>query len=409
MRTTSIAARVLLVCSYCGACGSGFLLGKLLGPRYGAGGRQQGQSWRMDAEGSGAAPRAHSSEEGQQAETAVPVVCTGTVDYSAANEYIRAHYNQPRYFFDGDLSDGGSRREHEFYDGRALQSTYSDTRAMLDDNGLAIVDSSLSTQPDWSDVDDIRRNHLPELERLLPRLFPSAKLLGCSFWNPMVRGESYGISPREEGRTPTANVAALAHIDTDVGAYESIEEFLAVVEKNSVQSSTISDGATTPCEFDEVADRIIRGGKRFAIVNFWRNTGAAPVRSAPLAILSPRYDEPHLAFPDATPNMAESRWYLFPNATREEAIVFYQYDRRRGQPSDLWHCAVSAQHRDGDEQQQPPARTSFDVRALLVLDEVIPKELDRFGANRTRPALTLEESGCFCDEQAAIREGKESG
>jgi len=53
--------------------------------------------------------------------------------------------------------------------------------------------------------------------------------------------------------------------------------------------------------------------------------------------------------------------------------------------------------------QELPPRRSFDIRALIVLDESVPEELDRFSPDRTRPILTFEESGCFCDEQAADR------
>ena len=158
------------------------------------------------------------------------------------------------------------------------------------------------------------------------------------------------------------------------------------------------------CQTDvkDVADAIIHGRQRFAVVNFWRNIGDAPVTSAPLAILSTRYDKQQLAFPNARPDMERSKWYVFPNATRDEVIVFYQYDRNLTQPSDLWHCAISTQSSEKNEQYSE--RRSFDIRAFVVLDESVPEELDRFSSNRTRPVLTLDESGCFCDEQAAIRD-----
>jgi hypothetical protein len=108
--------------------------------------------------------------------------------------------------------------------------------------------------------------------------------------------------------------------------------------------------------------------------------------------------------------MEESGWYVFPNVTRDEVIAFYQYDRNSMQPSDIWHCAIlSTQHTGGGGKASLTTTTttrprrSFDVRALVVLDESVPRELDRFGPDRTRPILTFEESGCFCDEQAEDR------
>jgi hypothetical protein len=49
-------------------------------------------------------------------------------------------------------------------------------------------------------------------------------------------------------------------------------------------------------------------------------------------------------------------------------------------------------------------RESFDVRMLIVLDEEIEPDVDRYRPSRTRPILSLDESGCFCDEQAEKRQ-----
>jgi hypothetical protein len=323
-----------------------------------------------------------------------PVAYTSTVDYSASNEYVRAHYNQSQYFHYATSS-----VEHQFHDGRILQSNYHDEREMLNDNGLAIIDSPITKEPKWSDLKDIQSSYLPQLEEILHKIFPSSKLLNYWFWNPMIRGESHVISRESSDnmKTPTANIASLVHIDQDVGAYESIQDFLDIVGKNSASETN------SKADRKDVADAIIDGKKRFAVVNFWRNIGDAPVSSAPLAILSTRYDKQNqAAFPNARPDMRQSTWYVFPNATRDDVIVFYQYDRNMMQPSDLWHCAISTQ--SGEKNEQYPQRRSFDIRAFVVLDESVPEELDRFSSNRTRPVLTLEESGCFCDEQAAIRD-----
>ena len=91
----------------------------------------------------------------------------------------------------------------------------------------------------------------------------------------------------------------------------------------------------------------------------------------------------------------------------EEVIVFYQYDRNMLQSSDLWHCAISPAAREQTGQTNHAAqlepRRSFDIRALVVLDETVSRDPDRFSSDRTRPILTFEESGCFCDEQAVKR------
>ena len=384
--------------------------------------RRSSSSMVFSSSASSSSSRAARKDEA----AAVPAACTATVDYSAVNEYVRAHYGRPAAYFDFD----DDRTEHRFHDGRALQSLYSgDEGEMLRDNGLAVIQSPLPSDPiDWSRVEDVGRCYLPVLERIIRGvLFPSNELAGCFFWNPMVRGEDYEISRDDDDdggvdgggrRTPTANIASMVHIDTDVGAFD-VKEFLNIVKKNMVRHSTTTSEAVDAINFEEVAHAIVEGKRRFAVLNFWRNIRDEPATSAPLAILSTRYDRRSkpitqragrpVAFPDARPDMDESRWYVFPNATKDEIVVFYQYDRNALQPSDLFHCAISPAHRERSAGGADPSarrpRRSFDVRALIVFDEGVPEEVDRYSPDRTRPALTFEESGCFCDEQAEMRRG----
>jgi hypothetical protein len=297
------------------------------------------------------------------------------------NEYISAHYRRSGYF-------QGNHIEQQFYDGRVLQSHYDDEREMLNDNGMAIIPSPLTDEIEWTKVETIRSGYIPHLELLLHNIFPDGMMYYC-LWNPMMRGESYSISRPTEDETPTANIASMVHIDTDVGAFD-LKDFLDIVENNSVYKST-SLGPSN--EFRRLAENAIRSKKRFVILNFWRNVGCEPVSSAPLALLSTHYEK-NLAFPDIPPP-SNSQWYIFPNATRDEVIVFYQYDRNVMQTSDLFHCAICT--KDDNLRERG---TSFDIRALIVLNEDVPEELDRYRDGRTRPVLSFEESGCFCDQQA---------
>lgn len=73
------------------------------------------------------------------------------------------------------------------------------------------------------------------------------------------------------------------------------------------------------------------------------------------------------------------------------------------QTSDLWHCALPTSETIENKNQKTnyfQPRKSFDVRAFVVFDELVPNELDRFHPERIRPNLSFEESSCFCDEQA---------
>merc|ERR1712071_73598 len=157
-------------------------------------------------------------------------------------------------------------------------------------------------------------------------------------------------------------------------------------------------------------------------------------------------------FPLAKPNMNQSWWYTFPYMMDEECLIFKQYDRyisltssneRMEQKhkyvlkstSDLWHCAIHPEnipkndwneycHDNSEDNDKPSSlssssssspssssssspRSSFDIRLLVVFDEILSPECDRFLLSRKknmRPLLTHAESECFCDEQEQKRE-----
>ncbi len=451
---------------------------------------------------------------------------TATLDYSAANEYIQAHYRHintsipPCHQRERKENDGqgqGEKDEYEMYFQRYNGNNGTSTRSsddgdghqfvtepiynarelltkskfksdhdleeqrrhMLQQYGMTLIQlksesesepssSSKSKVMDWRNVTQIQNVYLSELEEhILPTLFPSKILMSC-FWNPMLRGENHTMSERytvkndqQSGLVSTSSIASMVHIDTDVGAYESLHDFLSLIENNRIDQGTCASRDENENENDQDCGdtfdmegyaKAIMDGKRFLIMNFWRSTNHdVPVTSSPLAILSTRYGDadadieveqdaiatggsnassthttngsscrPLLAFPNVRPNMEQSRWYVFPNMTNDEVLTFYQYDRLVTQPSDLWHCAVSLDNNNDTSMvdtsawvQLPsstsplsPPRESFDIRALVVLDEDVPLEMDRFHAGRLRPLLSLEESGCFCDEQALKRSGE---
>jgi hypothetical protein len=242
----------------------------------------------------------------------------------------------------------------------------------------------------WNDLDQIRNVYLPELRAILQEAYNDSKILHIIFWNPMLRGESLEQTrPDHSTITPSAGFAASPHIDMDIGAYASPGDLVNLFEKNKVD--------TGPFPRQEVIESIDKGHHRFAVVNAWRNIAKSPVARSPLALFFARYDHKK-AFPEAAPNMVTSRWYTFPNMTNEEVLLFCQYDRDVTRPSDLWHCALT---NTGDPTAE--SRTSFDVRCFIIFDESLPADCDRYGENRLASLLTLDQSGCFCDDQAARR------
>jgi hypothetical protein len=338
------------------------------------------------------------------------------IDYSAANKYIRSHYKTQQ------LSDPYFSRVDK--DGKAMESIYDARKGFWDDDdddeAGHLVEPSLkrcgfilqhapTKVTDFKDLEQIQAWYLPQLRsKVIPEAFPNEKISDIVFWNPMFRGDDQVMSEgnihesEQEGALPTASIASMVHIDTDFGAFDGTDEIVRLVANNRFDDTEQARSFSS-----EALQDVLASGRRFCIVNLWRNINLhQPVLRAPLAVLSTQYmyacDDSlkRYCFPDAKPNPSTSRWYTFPSMTTDECLLFLQYDRDIQRPSDLWHCALASIKEPG---AQP--RRSFDVRALVVFQDVVPPHRDRFAQDRTRPHLTRQESECFCEDQAQT-EGK---
>jgi hypothetical protein len=331
------------------------------------------------------------------------------IDYSAANEYIRSHYR--------------TQLSHPYFsrvdkDGKVIEFIYDARKGFWDEDEPGhLVEPSLmrcgfmlqhapTTVTNFKDLEQIQHWYLPQLRnKVIPEAFPNEKISDIVFWHPMYRGDDQIMSKgniresEQERVLPTASIAPLAHIDTDVGAFDGTDEIVRLVANNR-----IDDAEQARSFSSEALEDVLASGRRFCIVNLWRNVNLhQPVLRAPLAVLSTRYKCDSLkrcCFPYTKPDPSTSRWYTFPNMTTSECLLFLQYDRDIQRPSDLWHCALASVKESG---AQP--RRSFDVRALVVFQDDVSPDRDRFTQDRTRPHLTRQESECFCEDQAKT-EGK---
>lgn len=315
-----------------------------------------------------------------------------SIDYHAANEYVEAHYGnstakQNRLYF------ARSRAEEPIYNARTGVWNYDDKRqqhATMEYCGFQLMRTK-SLNIDYRDLEKVRQQYLPEMRLLLDNAYGTQNIRHVIFWNPVWReGDLEQVRHGDQMQTPTSHFVSTVHIDQDIGAYESAQDLVDLFAKNHMHGN---DYNIETRHFREA----IQKGHRFAICNFWKNTGSGPVQSAPLALFSVRYTEPLMAFPEMAPDPDRSRWYTYPQMTADEVLLFCQYDRDVTRPSDMWHCALTE---IGDASVP---RCSFDVRCLIVFDDIVPLEHDRFSATRKRPNLTQKESERFCTEQSKRR------
>lgn len=302
------------------------------------------------------------------------------IDYSAANDYIDAHYRHSDYFATSAAEEPVyNARDGVLLDNPDKQEVLREPR--LEQCGFQLCHHPVSGISDWTDLKQIQAHYLPSLRKILETSFGETKLEKVIFWHPMWRGSDLSRSQR------TAPPAGLVHIDTDVGAYE-LTDLMKLIGKNVI-------GGDDDCDIS-VMEGQIEDGKRFAIVNAWRNIDSSePVQQSPLAICLPKYESATVAFPYAQPE--SHKWYTFPAMTSEEVLLFKQYDRRVDRASDLWHCALTG--------VGGAPRHSLDLRAFCILSEQVrvDENKDRYSGQRQRARLSLEESGCFCDTQASKR------
>ena len=359
-----------------------------------------------------------------------------TIDYSGANEYVAAHYpyliaNPSETYFANDCKTGVGVLEEDIYDARNGVYSYCDitqkwivSDASLSSCGFALVNdnqchdrNSLAAPcanfTNWQDDSNQIKAYVTGLRQsIIPMVFEEPDLLECIFWNPVFRGEDLSMTTRSKDHTTsastitTSSVAAMVHIDNDIGAYADEESVIDLILKNRVGGMYNDVDDDAGMKRDELVN-LLRAGHRFVVLNKWRNVDDEPVQSAPLGMLATRYKAELMAFPDGALNEREGFWYCFPNMHQDEYLVFKQYDRDLMFPSDLWHCALSLLGNSGGRQEYlsvpPPSRRSFDVRAFLILNEKVHKNRDRFSATRRQPLLSHHESECFCEEQRRKR------
>ena len=312
---------------------------------------------------------------------------TAEINYSAANRFCRENYGREQYF------PCETTAEEPIFNGRL--GVLDDDSGRLREASLASCGFALCASPDlvsdWSSLPELKQKYLPELAKLITAEFEGhgqSKVAATIFWNPMLRGEGWGADGHDEPRaSPRGPIAAMCHIDTDMNTFRGqIDDLVRMIERNRVEA--LLEGQPPPGSplvgrGRELADSL-QSGRRFAIVNAWRNVDRdSPVLRAPLAVMATRYP-PGTAgvVPTVSPCMERSRWYVFPRMTSDEVLLFTQFDRSAEHPGDTWHSALPsvAEQRAAEEpaEEPLPPRRSFEVRCLVVFEEMVEHGCDRF-------------------------------
>ena len=196
--------------------------------------------------------------------------------------------------------------------------------------GFTLLQQEKPSDTDWTDLNSIRETYLPRVRDALFSVYggdddDSSIISDIIFWCPTLRIENATQTPRDNNAaatTPNAGYVATAHIDTDVNAYQTVQDFVNIIIANQFPGTTTSLKAKE----EELVDALSNTGRhrrrRFAIVNAWRNIGHEPIERAPLALLPSRYVKSNTAFPAAEYDSRNSHWYTYPHMTPNELLLF---------------------------------------------------------------------------------------
>jgi hypothetical protein len=219
---------------------------------------------------------------------------------------------------------------------------------------------------------DIRARYYGEMEALV-KLHTGAEK--CILFDHTVRkvddpGSAKGFGTAQIGGF-VSNAVNKVHGDyTTVGAPRRVLGLSTVTDDASFDQPPLSK---------EEAQEIVDGGRRFMIVNVWRNTSRlAPVKRMPLGVMdcSSVNDEQDLFTVDLVfkervgenlglDDRPAHRWCYFPEMEFTEALLFKTFDSLKA-PEITGRMCIHSAFNDPTTKPDDPTRESIEVRVLAI-------------------------------------------
>jgi hypothetical protein len=247
-----------------------------------------------------------------------------------------------------DPPDGGPRfngrlagHAVEVHDGRPLRGQLG-----LDGAGFTLADQA-SAVHDWADEAEVRATAYAEAEDLLCALTGARQ----------ARVFDHTLRRRQPHKPP---------LDGAGGSFAAVREPVGRVHADYTPWSA---PARLQAVLGDAAAACL--ARRYAIVGLWRPLNDEPLRDAPLAMADARSVSPgdmvtnELVYPDRRGETyigrhnAAQRWFWFPEQTRDEVIVFKNFDSGTGQV--VPHTAFD----DPGAPIDAPPRRSIELRAFV--------------------------------------------
>jgi len=305
----------------------------------------------------------------------------------------------PSFFRNGEVltrrnadgSDFGSRgvnlEAHDLLvsDARTLHGR---ERRTLAANGFELVEAPLEGGAvDFLDHDEVVRNYYP---RCAAMVAATVRAEAFAFDHNVRSASGKRSAKRIIGGQQVQGPAHVVHGDyTLTSAPQRLRDLTRPPEGNDTLRTLL--GTERALIGIERAERALEGG-RFAIINVWRSIADEPVATRPIAFCDGQTVEPNdlVVFEIHYPNRIgenyfarhspRHRWYYYPAATRDEALLIKQWDsagplaRSNGAEADASSatapCTFSFHSAFEDPATSPdaPDRWSIEVRCMVLYD-----------------------------------------
>jgi hypothetical protein len=271
-----------------------------------------------------------------------------------------------------------------------VSTTVIDARALPDAptigaQGFELLERRLE-QPDldFFDHEAVARRYYPEVEAIMTDALGAASARAFDHNVRWAGGKA--ARKRLEGGQDVQAPIHLTHGDyTLTSAPARLRQLCRPPSGNDTLKGILGEGESA-LDADDV-EAAIRGDRRFAIINLWRNIAAEPVATHPLAFCDAQTVEPsdlvvfEIHYQDRvgenyfTKHAPRHRWHYYPAMTRDEPVLLKQWDsaggiaRSKGEAGDVGTTSTFTLHSAFDDPTSPPDapdRTSIEVRCVVM-------------------------------------------
>ena len=270
------------------------------------------------------------------------------------------------------------------------RSLEDERRRRLDVHGFELLHRPLARPDlDFYDNDQVVRDYYPECEAILRRITGAARVRAFDHNIRSTAGNEGGR--RIRGGQQVQGPAHIVHGDyTLTSGPQRLRDLAKPPGANDTLRSVLAEGEAL---LDRaMVDRLLADGRRFAIINLWRNIDTEPVESQPLALCDGQTVEPdelvvfEIHYRDRigenyfAKHAPRHGWWWYPAVTRDEALLIKQWDSAGGlartggalgdaaSGEDRAPCTFSFHTAFKDPATPPDARDrqSIEVRCVLL-------------------------------------------